>query len=224
MKEIAGKQVYDSLAEMVNPKHTAVIVVDMQNDFCSPDGNSAKVGKDISLLLEMVPALVNLVEEARRAGVLVVFIKNTTLRSGLSDSPSWLRLKTRAGGLGPEYTIEGTWGQEFILDLPAQVGEPVVKKHRSSAFVNTDLNAILRCNGIESIIVTGCLTNACVLATALTGSYNDYYVIIPSDCVGSFDLELHDTALKVMDRTLEVVSSQDILKEWASLNTQISDR
>ena len=215
MKEICGKQVYDSLGEIVNPKHTALVVVDVQNDFCSPDGHFAERGLDMSMFEEMMPNVLKLVEEARKAGVMVVFIQNTTLGQGRGDSPAWLRFKSKVSGVVPEYTMEGTWGQEFCTGLEPRAGEPIVKKHRSSAFVTTDLDLVLRSNGIESIIITGTVTHGCVLATARHGAYHDYYVVVAKDCVAGTSRELHEAAMKIMENRLDVVSSQEILKEWS---------
>ena len=214
MKEMYGKQVYDSLEEIVNPKHTALVIVDMQNDFCSPDGQFARGGLDMSMLLELVPNLVRFVEEARKAGIMVIFIQNTTLGQGLSDSPSWLHFKSKVPGVVPEYTMEGTWGQEFCAGLEPRDGEPIIKKHRSGAFVATDLDLVLRANGIESIIVTGCVTHGCVLATAIHGALNNYYVVVARNCVASYSPELHEAALKIMSNRLDVMSSEEILKNW----------
>jgi ureidoacrylate peracid hydrolase len=214
MKEIYGKQVYDTLGEIVHPEHTALIVVDVQNDFCSPEGQFAKGGIDISMLREMVPNLIKFVDEARNVGVRVVFIQNTTLRNGRSDSPAWLHFKFKASGVIPEYTVEGTWGQQLCDGLEARKDEPIIKKHRSSAFVNTDLDLVLRSGGIKSLIITGCVTHGCVLATARHGAFYDYYVVVVKNCVASNNKELHEAALKIMQSRLDVVDSEEILDEW----------
>jgi len=215
MKEIYGKKVYDSLDEVVKPDHTAVILIEMQNDFCSPGGHFSKHGKDISVYDTVLSNLITLVDSARNAGALVVFIQSTTLVQYRSDSPSWLRFKTKAFD-DPEYTMDGSWGQDFCKGLEPQSGEPVIKKHRSSAFVATNLDLVLRCNGIESIIVTGCTTHGCVFATAMHGTYNDYYVVVPNDCVGSIRRDFHEAALNIMGTHCDVVSYHEIVQSWRS--------
>ena len=119
--------------------------------------------------------------------------------------------------MASEYTVEDTWGQQFCDGLEPQSVEPIIKKHRSSAFVATDLDSVLRSNGIESLIVTGCVTHGCVQATARHGAYNDYYVVVVKDCVASTSRELHEAALKIMESRLDVVDSQEILNEWTQL-------
>lgn len=217
MREIFGKQVYTTIGEIVASRHTALILVDPQNDFCSPNGYFAKVaGLDISQCLAIIPRISRLVEEARKAGVLVVFVQNTVFEDGRTDSPPILRFRTGvAAGNPPSYTIDGTWGHQFVDELAPRKSEPVVKKHRPGAFHRTDLNLILHANGIESIVVTGVVTEGCVQATAIDGLFYDYYVVVARDCVGSTVQEDHDAALKFLGpRRADVVDSSDIIKEW----------
>ena len=213
MREIFGKSVYDKLSEVVVPAHTALILVDMQNDFLAPEGNSARVeGRDVSQVPEVIRSLAGLLEQARRAGVLIVHLQNTTLPDGRSDSPAFLAAKARVAK-NPLYTLDGTWGHEFVDDLAPASGEVVVKKHRSSGFVKTDLDLILRSNRIESVVVTGCITNGCVLATAQHARFNDYYAVVPEDCVWTWaDEQMREAALRMMD----TVKSTEIATEWAS--------
>jgi nicotinamidase-related amidase len=212
MQEIFGKLVYDKLSEVVAPAHTALILVDMQNDFLAPEGNSARVeGRDVSEVPDVIHTLAGLLEEARRVGVLVVHLQNTTLPDGRSDSPAFLAAKARVAK-NPLYTLDGTWGHEFVDDLAPVAGEVVVRKHRSSGFVNTDLDLILRANRIESVVVTGCITNGCVLATAQHARFNDYYTVVPEDCVWTWATEeMRDAALRMMD----TVKSAEVAAEWA---------
>lgn len=214
MKWIYGKAIYDTLGEVVAPKHTALIVVDMQNDFLSPGGNSdVNERRDLSLVPKVIESLGRLVDEARAAGVMVVHLQNTTLPNGLSDSPSFLAAKSRTHK-NLAYTLDGTWGHEFVPRLQPATGEVVVKKHRSSGFVNTDLDLVLRANRIESVVVAGCITNGCVLATAQHARFNDYYCVVPEDCVWTWaDDDTRDAALRMM----ETAWSDDIVDEWTAV-------
>ncbi len=197
--------------EVVDPKHTALVVIDMQNDFCSTDGLFAKSGKDVSMLEELMPRLSAFVKVARRAGVMVLHTQNTTLPNGRSDSPAWVRTKAMACH-DPEYTLEGSWGQAFCSGMEPRKGEPVIKKHRSSGFVEANMDMVLRSSGIQSLIVTGCLSDGCVLATALQARFLNYYVVVPGDCIGSTNRERHEAAVKL----LGPVGSEEILKGWPS--------
>ena len=93
MHEVDGKRVYTTLAELVEPSHTALVVIDMQNDFCSPGGVFAQQGLDLSAYDSMVPRLAVLLDEARTAGVTIVFLQMTTLPVHRIESPAQIRFK-----------------------------------------------------------------------------------------------------------------------------------
>ncbi len=217
MREIMGKQIYDSLAEIVTPKHTAVLVVDMQNDFCKPGGHFDHHGYGANLVeaQKMIPRLVRFLDEARKESVFIVFIQNSYLPNGLSESPAYLynfwKIGLRKEGIDVTFCVEGTWGQEQIAELHPQRNEPVIKKHRASAFHNTCLDLVLKNKGIQSVIVTGAATRACVEKTAIDACFHDYYPVILSDCVSPPD----DTLTTVS--FYDVASFEDVLKEWASV-------
>jgi nicotinamidase-related amidase len=220
MKVIYGKQVFSTLQEVVDPKHTAILVIDMQKDYCSPGGYFDKAGIDITHAQKTLPNMIRLIDEGRKRGVKVVWIQNTTLKGGLSDSPAWLYLKAKAGLSKPvPYTLDGEWGQEFAEGLVRKPGEPLVQKHRSSAFVNSDLDLILRSLLVESVICTGTITGACVMLTALNAMHYDYYSVTVSDCVCAPSTppwcDLGEPALNILKVLVEVVTSDEILKAWA---------
>src|SRR3954471_12470364 len=108
MKIINGVSVRDTLEELVDPATTALVVVDVQNDFCHPDGHFARYKKDLSATQDVLPTLVSFVNRAQDLGIRVVFIRQQTLPDGKSDSPAWLRFKCR-DGKSPDYTLKGSW-------------------------------------------------------------------------------------------------------------------
>ena len=89
-----------------------------------------------------------------------------------------------------------------------------MRKYRSSGFWGTNLDMLLRSNGIETVIVTGCTTEGCVESTARDAMFNDYYVVLPEDCVASDDPRQHEASLFLMRHRFDVVSSNDILAIW----------
>jgi nicotinamidase-related amidase len=189
----------------------------MQNDFVAAEGQFARSGIDVSPIRRIVPGIIECIRMARRSGVMVIHLQNTTLREARSESPAWLRFKSRVTGAVPEYTLEGSWGHQYYEGLEPQKGEPVIQKLRPSAFVNSSLDQVLRSNGINSLVLTGCITNGCVLATALHGAYMNYFIVVAKDCVASSDPELHDAAIKIMGSRFEVVDSKEIFKAWSLL-------
>lgn len=220
MITIENKVVYTTLAELVNRKHTAVIVVDMQNDFCKAGWTFDRLGIDISMYPSMLPRLSRLLTGARDIGVQVIYIQMTVLPNRMSESPAQIRFNLRLhlashGATQPLlYTIEDTPGQEIIAELAPEPGDLVVRKFRSSGFWGTNLDMLLRSNGIETVIVTGCTTEGCVESTARDAMFNDYYVVLPEDCVASDDPHQHEASLFLMRHRFDVVSSNDILTTW----------
>lgn len=214
MKTIWGKPVFETLEELVHPSRTALLVVDVQNDFCAPNGYYGKEGKRLTEIEAAIPRIDAMVAAARRADVLVVWILQTLLPEARADSPSWLRRRTR-GVVPPEWTIDGSWGQRVVEPLAPHADEPVVRKHRSSAFVSTPLDLILRSNEIESLVVSGTVTQVCVESTVRDATFFDYYVTLATDCVATVDPKLHDASLLCQSTRCDFASSEGIMAAWA---------
>lgn len=222
MIRISGKDVFTELDELVEPAHTALLLVDMQRDFVEPDGAFGSLGVDLSMYVRMRPVLQKLTCAARSAGVLIIHIQNTTLPERMSDSPAQIRFnlrmheQARAGGPPLQYTVRGTAGHEIIEELTPQSGELVVPKHRSSAFWGTDLELLLRSNGIKTVVMTGCTTEGCVESTARDAMFTDHYVVIAEDCVASDDLAQHNASMLLMEHRFDMALSATISNIWAS--------
>ena len=210
MKSIQGRLVYDTLEELVDPRHTAVIAVDIQNDFCHPQGHFARHGKNLSSIIASVPAMVSFVTESQALGARVVFIRQCTLPDGRSDSPAWLRFKTRDGKT-PDYTLPHTWGWEFADGLTVRPQDWVVEKYRPDAFLHTCLDQILRANGIETVVILGTTTEGCVESTVRAASYHDYYVVVVRDAIASPNPVLHEGSLRLFEARYPMATSQQIL-------------
>jgi nicotinamidase-related amidase len=221
VREVEGKQVFTTLDELVDARHTALVVVDMQRDFCTPGGAFDRLGVDISMYPSMVPRLVRLVDGARAAAVQVVYVLMTVLAGRASESPAQIRFNMRLhldnhGAVEPlGYAADGSEGQRLIPELTAQAGDLVVKKYRSSGFWGTNLDMLLRSNGIQSVVVTGCTTEGCVESTARDAMFNDYYVVVAEDCVASDDRAQHDASMLLMRHRFDIASSEQILDEWS---------
>jgi nicotinamidase-related amidase len=215
MFTIWGKDVYQSLGELTDPSHTALVLVDVQNDFCHPDGYYGKNGKYLDDIAVVIPKIAALVDAAREAGVLVIWIQQTLLPDARADSPSWLRRRTR-GTAAPEWTLDGTWGQAIIEPLQPRPDEPVVLKHRSSSFIGTTLDLILRSNRIESLVICGVVTQGCVESTARDATFLDYYVVMMRDCVGTIDPKLHEASMICQSTRYDFADSSDVIEQWAA--------
>lgn len=221
MITVEGKEVFTELGELVDPAHTVLLLIDMQRDFVDPEGAFGKLGIDLSMYRQSVPRLARLLGDARRASVLVIHVQNTALPGRLSDSPAQIRfnLRMHAGKRRDDvplrYSVEGTPGHEFVKELTPRTGEPVVRKHRSSAFWGTNLELLLRSNGIKTVVIGGCTTEGCVESTARDAMFNDLYVVIAVDCVASDDREQHDASLLLMRRRFDLATADDIAGVWA---------
>ena len=221
MIEVEGKEVFTELEELVDPAHTALLVVDMQRDFCEAGFAFDRLGVDISMYPPMIPRLARLIEAARDVKVQIVYLQMTVLPGRASESPAQIRFNLRLhlgnhGDVEPlRYTAEGSAGQEILDELASRPGDLVVKKYRSSGFWGTNLDMLLRSNGIKSIVITGATTEGCVESTARDALFNDYYVVIAEDCVASDDRAQHEASLLLMRNRFDIAASEQILAIWA---------
>lgn len=213
MRTINGISVLDSLEEFVDPRHAALVIVDMQNDFCHPDGLYAQCGKDIGSTLATVPGTVALARAAQARGVPCVFVRQQTLPDNQSDSPAWLRFKCR-DGKRPEYTLQGSWGANLVDGLAPGPDDLVIDKFRPDAFVKTTIDTQLRARGIESLIVLGTSTEGCVESTVRGGSYHDYYMVVVSDLVSSCNPVLHEGSLRLFQARYPLATAAQIRAAW----------
>lgn len=208
-----------TLAEKVRPGRAALIVIDMQNDFCAEGGMMDHEGADLSHVQAMAGRLPALVEAARAAGVFVVFVRNVySTDTNWYLSEVWLEQAARRRR--ESYTRRpvceaGAWNGDFYGDLRPLASEPIVTKHRFDAFLNTDLDLVLRAHRIETIVLTGVATNVCVETTARAGFVRDYYIVLAGDGTATYSAEEHDAALRTIDRYFgEVVGVDELAGLW----------
>ena len=175
---------------------TAVIVIDMQNDFGAKGGLFERAGLDISMIQQAVAPTAKVLVAARSAGIQVIYV-NMGFRPDLSDlgaSDSPNRVRHLVFGVGktvqaPDGTesrilIRDTWNTAVVSELKPQDGDISIYKHRFSGFYETELDAILKKLGIKSLIVTGCTTSVCVESTVRDAMFRDYQCVLLSDCMG----------------------------------------
>jgi len=215
------KGVLQTLTEKVDPAYAALIVVDVQNDFCASEGYFGRTNQDLSMIQRMVPRLVRFIDEARRAGVMVVFIRSIYDAPFLSGP---MKERNVRRGLVEQRCLSGTWGADFYRVRP-EPGEVIITKHRYSAFHGTELDGVLRSAGIRTTIVTGVTTNVCVESTARDAYFHDYYVVFVNDGTattnedfsGATSEEIHRWTTINMRLTFGVVCNADeIANIWAT--------
>ncbi len=204
-----------TLEEKVDPRHTALLLVDVQNDFCADGGfldlAYGPKGFRMDEVQSMVPRLEQLLEAARRADLLRVFIQSYYDDCYLSDA--MVEIMARDGRDIP-CCYKGSWGAEFYRVRPGE-GEIVVNKHRFSAFEGTNLDLILRNHQVRTLVVTGVATNVCVESTLRAGFFKNYYIACPQDCVATYNPTLHEATLQNISYYFGLVTeSEKICDIW----------
>ena len=207
-----------TLGDKVQPAHSAVLIVDVQNDFCAEGGAMHSEGRDLALVQAMVPRLARLVEAARVARVPCVWIRNV-----YNTDPNWYlsevwleQASRRRRGLYVERPVceSGAWNGDFYGVTP-RLDEVIVTKHRYGAFESSDLDLVLRSRGIRTVIMTGVATNVCVETTARQAFLRDYYVVFTRDCTATYSEAEHEATLGNIDQFFgQVARSDEVIACW----------
>lgn len=179
----------------INVTNTAVIVVDMENDFGAKGGMFDRAGIDISMIQKAIGPTANVLDVARNAGIKIIYLK-MGYHEDLSDlgtegSPNRVRhlqfmhvgdTITAPNGSKSRILIRDNWGTDIVPELKPHSNDIVLYKTRFSGFYNTDLDTILKKIGAKNLIVTGCTTTICVESTVRDAMFRDYSPIVLEDC------------------------------------------
>lgn len=163
------------------PEKTALVIVDMLNDFVK-EGGSLIVPEAVNL----IPIIKRRQDDARSQGIPIIYLTD----AHRPDDPEF--------EMWPPHAVPGTWGQQVIDELKPQSEDYVLPKRRYSGFFGTQLELVLRELGVDTLIITGVLTNICVFFTAIHAKALAYRVIVPKDSVASTSKEDHEWALRQM--------------------------
>lgn len=205
----------DNISGWVAPGRTALVVIDIQTDFASPEGVLGKAGVDMNIAAPAVEKAKRLVEAARIAGTPVIFVGLATTEA--TDSPVWGEWRRRRDGVdgGGALCRAGEPGSAFYGPEPA-ADETVIWKLRYSGFFGTSLDAALRARGIDTVIACGLTTECCVDCTVRDAFHLDYFVYIPTDACAAYDPEVHESALRSLAlNCATLVSTEEICAAWA---------
>ncbi len=186
------RQILDTFEKRLDPAHTALMVIDMQNDFCAQQGYVERVvGKDAAACRAVAPEIMALVDSARASGVAVYWIKANYDPERLPE-----------GMLAKQHERStdiccgtGSWGIDFFGVAPA-ADEPVIEKNSYSAFAGTDAEARLHASGVRTVVFAGVQTNVCVESSLRDAVCRGFYAAVATDCVASHTLPLHEATLK----------------------------
>jgi ureidoacrylate peracid hydrolase len=180
----------------MTPNHRALLVVDMQNGFCHPEGSFARMGMGLEGALEAVRNAAVAVAQARRAGIPVVFTRHV-YRPGRADEGA--SLKRNSPDLAGLNGLAATsWDAEVADELGCGPADLVVDKARFDAFQWTSLEPLLRGLGVDELVICGVVTNICVETTVRSAFMRDYPVTLLADCCAAKTRRLHELSLEVL--------------------------
>jgi len=187
----------------LDPKRTALLLIDMQRDFVEPGGFGEQLGNDVSNLRRVIAPLQRVLGVMRECGYTVIHTREGH-RPDLSDCPPSKiargRLSCGIGDVGPmgRILVRGSHGHDIIDELKPIGDETVVDKPGKGAFFATDLDFMLHNRGIESLVVTGVTTEVCVNTTVREANDRGYECLVLEDCVGSYFPEFQEYALRMI--------------------------
>ncbi|PSP95093.1 cysteine hydrolase [Halobacteriales archaeon QS_4_62_28] len=184
-----------------DPARTALVVVDMQNGFCHPDGSLYAPNSEA-----VIGPCADLVERARQAGASVVFTRDVHPPEQFEDAHYYDEFD-RWG----EHVLEGSWETELVEELTPAGDELVVVKHTYDAFHETQLDGWLDAHGIDDLVICGTLANVCVLHTAGSAGLRDFRPVLVEDAIGCIQEDHREYALEHADWLFGEVTDRETI-------------
>jgi ureidoacrylate peracid hydrolase len=213
-----GDIVNERLHELLGAGNSALLVIDIQNDYIHPEGASGRGGRDTSACIEMMPRLHRLIGGARERGVPIYFLRNW--HGPNTDSVPWMARRRASGGRGGLAGVAGTWGADWYEVEPRE-DDVVINKFRYDGFLGTPLEVMLRTRGIQTIVACGTATNVCVESTARAGHMRDFHLVLVGDCSAAFDETLHNATLENIRRHFGLVADgEEVAAAWPAPSQQ----
>jgi len=200
----------DRLRSKLNPETTALIIIDMQKDFCCEGGSFHRRGFDIRPAQRLAKRLNSFLKEARKVLKHIIHLKMMKIPELASPVVDELY-----GRINIDRSLDPAFAEPY--EVIPQPGDVIIPKYKYSGFVSTYLDQFLRSKNIDTLIITGVATNVCVESTARDGFMREYFIVIPSDLTEGTSTEVKKWSLLSLDMFFgEVVSSNEILECWKS--------
>ena len=196
----------ESIDAQLRPEHTALLVIDMQNDFCHEDGYlSRERDYKVGYAVDVADRIAKLMAAVRPLGVRIVWVRSIYDFKYLNSA-----YQVKRGEEG--CCLEDSWGADYFRIAPAD-GDVVIDKHSFSGFHDTRLHEELQKKGIRTLVLTGVATNVCVDSTLREGFFLGYNIVLAEDCVGSNSKAGHEGTLATVRNNIgTVASSEEILR------------
>jgi ureidoacrylate peracid hydrolase len=196
----------------LDAKEVGLIVIDMQNSFCHPEGARARAfgpGSAVEMVRAIIPNITRLIGVCRDSGVRIWFTRQVHYPNDLRRAARRIPSHLDRRGVKLELSHRGTWEAEIVDEIKEQVRpeDEVIVKHRASAFYNSPLEPELRIQGIQVLIIAGTTTSFCVDSTIRDAYMRDFDVLVPAECVADTDAEAQAAVLKSTDRFHGVVTN-----------------
>jgi nicotinamidase-related amidase len=200
------------LPDILEPDHTAVMVIDMQNDFCAPGGWTDRIVKrDISSLGPVARPIQTLIDAARVAHIPVLWVRADYASDRISAP---MRARSTRMELTEDCCVPGSWGADWFEVSPLD-GEPIFTKHCYSGFSNPGLYEALAERNVRTIVFAGVQSHVCVETTLRDAHSRGFYCVVPEECVASPNVAAHDVMLSNVRMIFgTVVSLPDLMRQW----------
>lgn len=197
----------------IDKEKTALLIIDMQNSYCHPEGSIGRNGYDSSMMNATIPKVKELLEVSRSNNILDIWTIQNHYPDDKTRQNALITPHTHRWKAGPP-ALKDTWDAEVVDELKEFIDDKaeLVTKHRFSAFLDTRLDTLLRMKGITTLIITGVATTHCVETTVRDAYQRDYNVIVAEEAVAGINIEDHEASLRLINKVFGLVLDNEKIK------------
>jgi ureidoacrylate peracid hydrolase len=218
--DIEGRRVFTEVSEVVDPRRSVLVVLDMENHYCHPDGWLAQ-HRDIHFVVDLLPRLSHTIATARNVGIRAIVYVSTARSPGERLADSYRRSLAREGFRAEEFLpLVGSWDARVIDALTPEREDLVLHKLKANAFADTHLDSVLHASGAVTVILAGLFSHSSVESTARSSAFLGYHAAVLTDCIAAHDLSLHECALRTMETRVDLLTSVELGQLWTTLAGQ----